>query len=83
MMGGYGSALYSVCVAVVAFVFQRSFLKSVSKTIAKIHYNRFYTIQEIQDKLISRISYVSLYVLHDRVALLEEKHLFPEDSQCN
>lgn len=33
------------------------------------------SVKLIQERIISRISYVSLYILHDRVTLLEEKYL--------
>ena len=71
MMGGYGSAGFYVGLFIVTVVFYKSFLKSVSKLIKKTHQDRNNSIEAIEEKLISRISYISLYVLHDRITRLE------------
>lgn len=71
-IGGIGSAAYSASVVVFFALFKYSFLKDISKNVDQTQDKKAKSLQVIQDLLLKRVSYLSLYILHDRVYELEQ-----------
>lgn len=70
-MDGFGSAAYSVALVLLTSIFQIKFKYNVAKQIKIVDAQKQESIREIEEILRKRISYLSLYSLHDRVVNLE------------
>ena len=82
-IGGIGSAFYSFALVVFLSFFKHSFLKDVAKQAKQTDANKDYSLKHIEEQVVKRVSYLSLYTLHDRVETLEQAQMMAEDDDLS